>query len=115
MQTAAALRRCNFALTAFFGFVDMLRLSVDDGDGSKPLRCWWSVIGDSLALVRTNCGVEITLRKKITDSETLDYVVVVRLLQSSSHASNETQRFICDAVQADATLVGICKDVFALM
>jgi len=32
----------NFTLTAFSGFVDMLRLSADDGDYSKPVRCAWS-------------------------------------------------------------------------
>ena len=29
----------NFTLTAFSGFVDMLRLSADEGDYSKPVRC----------------------------------------------------------------------------
>ncbi|WP_213304341.1 GlxA family transcriptional regulator [Paraburkholderia sacchari] len=106
----------NFTLTAFSGFVDMLRLSADEGDGSKPLRCSWIVIGESLAPVRASCGVQITPWKKLADAGTFDYVVVVGgLLQSGSHASNETLRFIRDAAQADATLVGICTGVFALM
>ena len=29
----------NFTLTAFSGFVDLLRLSADEGDFSKPVRC----------------------------------------------------------------------------
>ena len=42
----------NFTLTAFSGFVDMLRLSADEGDYSKPVRCSWSVIGDARTMAR---------------------------------------------------------------
>ena len=29
----------NFTLTAFSGFVDLLRLASDEGDMSRPVRC----------------------------------------------------------------------------
>ncbi len=67
----------NFTLTAFSGFVDMLRLSADDGDYSKPVRCAWSVIGETLAPVRASCGIQITPWETFDAAEPFDYVVVV--------------------------------------
>ena len=106
----------NFTLTAFSGFVDMLRLSADEGDYSKPVRCSWSVIGDTLAPVRASCGIQITPWETFADAEPFDYVVVVGgLLHSGPQASDETLQFIRNAARAQATLVGICTGVFALM
>ena len=106
----------NFTLTAFSGFVDMLRLSADEGDYSKPVRCSWSVIGDTLAPVRASCGIQITPWETFADAEPFDYVVVVGgLLHSGPQASDETLHFIRDAARKNATLVGICTGVFALM
>ncbi|WP_133645274.1 GlxA family transcriptional regulator [Paraburkholderia flava] len=106
----------NFTLTAFSGFVDMLRLSADEGDYSKPVRCSWSVIGDTLAPVRASCGIQITPWETFANAEPFDYVVVVGgLLHSGPQASDETLQFIRQAARHDATLVGICTGVFALM
>ena len=77
----------NFTLTAFSGFVDMLRLSADDGDYSKPVRCAWSVIGETLAPVRASCGIQITPWETFDGAEPFDYVVVVGgLLHSGPQA-----------------------------
>ncbi|WP_246793809.1 GlxA family transcriptional regulator [Burkholderia perseverans] len=106
----------NFTLTAFSGFVDMLRLSADDGDHSKPVRCAWTVIGDTLAPVRASCGIQITPWQRFDEAEPFDYVVVVGgLLHSGPQAGPETLRFIRAAAQAGANVVGICTGVFALM
>lgn len=106
----------NFTLTAFSGFVDMLRLSADDGDYSKPVRCAWSVIGDTLAPVRASCGIKITPWETFDDAEPFDYVVVVGgLLHSGPQAGPETLDFIRRAASGGATIVGICTGVFALM
>jgi transcriptional regulator GlxA family with amidase domain len=105
----------NFTLTAFSGFVDMLRLSADDGDYSKPVRCAWSVIGDTLAPVRASCGIQITPWETFDDAEPFDYVVVVGgLLHSGPQAGPETLDFIRRAASRGATVVGICTGVFAL-
>jgi transcriptional regulator GlxA family with amidase domain len=123
-SSAAAPRRLrfgivllpNFTLTAFSGFVDMLRLSADDGDYSKPVRCAWSVIGDTLAPVRASCGIQITPWETFADAAPFDYVVVVGgLLHSGPQAGPETLRFIQRAAGDGAHLVGICTGVFALM
>ncbi|KVV43910.1 AraC family transcriptional regulator [Burkholderia territorii] len=106
----------NFTLTAFSGFVDMLRLSADDGDYSKPVRCAWSVIGDTLAPVRASCGIQITPWETFESAEPFDYVVVVGgLLHSGPQAGPETLDFIRRAATGGATVVGICTGVFTLM
>ena len=106
----------NFTLTAFSGFVDMLRLSADEGDYSKPVRCSWSVIGDTLAPVRASCGIQITPWETFATAEPFDYVVVVGgLLHSGPQANDEILQFIRRAARTNATLVGICTGVFALM
>jgi len=106
----------NFTLTAFSGFVDMLRLSADEGDYSKPVRCSWSVIGDTLAPVRASCGIQVTPWETFDKAEPFDYVVVVGgLLHSGPQANDETLQFIRQAARGNATLVGICTGVFALM
>ncbi|MGN4077203.1 GlxA family transcriptional regulator [Burkholderia gladioli] len=107
----------NFTLTAFSGFVDMLRLSADDGDYSKPVRCAWSVIGDTLAPVRASCGIQITPWETFdAGGEPYDYVVVVGgLLHSGPQASPEALQFIRRAAEGGANMVGICTGVFALM
>ncbi|MBV8628679.1 MAG: GlxA family transcriptional regulator, partial [Paraburkholderia sp.] len=106
----------NFTLTAFSGFVDMLRLSADEGDYSKPVRCSWSVIGDTLAPVRASCGIQVTPWETFATAEPFDYVVVVGgLLHSGPQANDETLQFIRQSARTNATLVGICTGVFALM
>ncbi|MCA8325699.1 GlxA family transcriptional regulator [Burkholderia cepacia] len=106
----------NFTLTAFSGFVDMLRLSADDGDYSKPVRCAWSVIGETLAPVRASCGIQITPWETFDAAEPFDYVVVVGgLLHSGPQAGPETLDFVRRAAAGGATVVGICTGVFTLM
>src|SRR5258705_11522108 len=67
----------NFTLTAFSGFVDLLRLSADEGDFSKPVRCSWSVLGETLAPGRASCGIQITPWETFDNAQPFDYVVVV--------------------------------------
>src|SRR5579872_3417284 len=98
----------NFTLTAFSGFVDPLRLSADEGDFSKPVRCSWSVIGETLAPVRASCGIQITPWETFDNAEPFDYVVVVGgLLHSGPAANDETLQFIRAAARGSTTLVGI--------
>lgn len=106
----------NFTLTAFSGFVDMLRLSADDGDYSKPVRCAWRVIGETLAPVRASCGIQVTPWETFDEAEPFDYIVVVGgLLHAGPQAGPQTLQFIRRAASDGATIVGICTGVFALM
>ncbi|WP_347557475.1 GlxA family transcriptional regulator [Robbsia sp. KACC 23696] len=112
----------NFTLTAFSGFVDLLRLSADDGDFSKPVRCTWTVVGETLAPVRASCGIQISPWVTYEDcqagdaAESFDYVVIVGgLLHSGPATGDATLQFIRAAAARDATLVGLCTGVFSLM
>ncbi|MGI4857151.1 MAG: GlxA family transcriptional regulator [Janthinobacterium lividum] len=106
----------NFTLTAFSGFVDLLRLSADEGDFSKPVRCSWSVIGETQAPVRASCGIQIAPWETFDTAEPFDYVVIVGGLLHTGPASSEaTLRFIRRAAEAHVTLVGLCTGVFSLM
>lgn len=106
----------NFTLTAFSGFVDLLRLASDEGDMSRPVRCSWTIVGESLVPVRASCGIQVTPWTTFDEAGEFDYVVVVGgLLHSGPSASRATLQFIQHAATTPATLVGICTGVFALM
>ena len=106
----------NFTLTAFSGFVDMLRLSADEGDYSKPVRCSWRVLGETLAPVRASCGIQIAPWETFDNTEPVGYLVVVGgLLHSGPQASEATLAHIRRAARAGTTVVGICTGVFAMM
>jgi transcriptional regulator GlxA family with amidase domain len=106
----------NFTLTAFSGFVDLLRLASDEGDMSRPVRCAWMVVGENIMPVRASCGIQIAPWATFDKTEPFDYVVVVGgLLHSGPAASEATIRFIRSAGESSATVVGICTGVFALM
>src|ERR1700744_1309653 len=99
----------NFTLTAFAGFVDLLRLSADEGDFSRPVRCSWSGIGGPLAPVRASCGIQIPPWEPYDQAEPFDYVVVVGgLLHSGPATSDATLQFIRRAAASNATIVGMC-------
>lgn len=105
----------NFTLTAFSGFVDLLRLASDDGDLSRPVRCTWTIVAESLAPVRASCGIQVTPWATFDDTGTFDYLLVVGgLLHSGPSASEATHRFIRATAASGATLVGICTGAFAL-
>jgi len=102
----------NFTLTAFSGFVDLLRLSADEGDFSKPVRCSWSVIGETLAPVRASCGIQITPWETFEKAEPFDYVVVVGgLLHSGAGASDATLQFIRRAKTLGFSLEDIADSI----
>ncbi|WP_246174202.1 GlxA family transcriptional regulator [Paraburkholderia hayleyella] len=109
----------NFTLTALSGFIDMLRLAADDGDGSKPVRCTWSVIGPSLAPVRASCGIPLTPEATFATTrpqDAFDYLVVAGgLLHAGPQVGDDTLQFIRAAARGHTTLVGICTGAFALM
>ncbi|GLZ73501.1 MULTISPECIES: GlxA family transcriptional regulator [Burkholderiaceae] len=106
----------NFTLTAFSGFVDMLRLASDEGDQSRPDRCHWQIIGETLSPIRASCGVRMSAWTTFEEAEDVDYVVVVGgLLHSGSETSRATLDYLRRMADAGKTLVGVCTGTFALM
>ncbi|TMS56906.1 GlxA family transcriptional regulator [Imbroritus primus] len=106
----------NFTLTALSGFLDVLRLSSDEGDHSRPVRCTWQVIGETLSPIRASSGVHVSPSARFDDAGQFEYIVVVGgLLHSSPEISPATLEFIRAAGKSEATLVGVCTGAFALM
>ncbi len=106
----------RFTLTAFSGMVDMLRLASDEGDDSRPIRCSWQVVGETLAPVRSSSGIGVVPSEQLGDPARFDYVVVVGgLLHTRPDAAPAVIRFIREAAARNVVLVGLCTGVFTLM
>ncbi|MCO1368626.1 GlxA family transcriptional regulator [Burkholderia multivorans] len=106
----------NFTLTAFSGFVDVLRLASDEGDHSRPDRCDWQIVGENLAPIRASCGVRMSAWVTYDEAPEFDYVVVVGgLLHAGSEPRRATLDYLRRVAAAGKTLVGVCTGAFALM
>lgn len=105
-----------FTLTAFSGLLDVLRLAGDEGDNSRPVRCAWQVIDETLAPVRSSSGIQIVPTEQLGDPSRFDYVVVVGgLLHTGTQVSAGLLQFMRMAARQDVALVGVCTGAFALM
>lgn len=106
----------RFTLTAFSGFLDVLRLAGDEGDNSRPLRCSWQVIGETLAPIESSSGIQVMPTQTLGDPARFDYLIVVGgLLDNRRPVNRELIAFMQKAAVRNVTLVGICIGVFALM
>lgn len=105
----------NFTLTALSSFIDTLRLAADDGDGSRPIRCRWSVLGARGAATPASCGIEIRPDAPLSAPEAYDYIVVVGgLLQRGPQIDAEQLAFLRRAAAAKTPLIGVCTGSFVL-
>ena len=108
----------NFTLTAFAGFVDVLRLAADEGDRSRPRACTWTVLGAELRRpIRASCGVEFMPQDTYGDPARFDYLVVVGGLLPSPDDRMLTRpvlAFLRDAYDRGGNLIGICTGSLAL-
>ena len=105
----------RFTLSAFAGFVDVLRLAADDGDRSRPLGCRWAVLGRPGEAIRSSCGLEVLPQRALEAPESFDYVVVVGgLLHGGQRLVPGTQAFLQRAASAGVPLVGVCTGSFVL-
>ena len=105
----------HFTLTAFSAFVDTLRLAADEGDGSRPILCHWTVMSASALPLRSSCGVEVLPQSSLLDPRSFDYIVVVGgLLHKGAQVDVATQAYLLGAAAAEVNLVGICTGSFVL-
>ena len=49
----------RFTLCAFANFVDVLRLSADEGDRSRPILCAWRVLSPTMDSIASSSGVSV--------------------------------------------------------
>jgi len=105
----------RFTLSAFAGFVDVLRLAADEGDRSRPIDCSWSVLGRPGVPIVASCGLAVMPAEPLVAPESFDYVVVVGgLLHGGQRLIPGTQAFLAQAARAGVPLVGVCTGSFAL-
>ncbi len=105
----------RFTLTALATFLDALRLAADDGDGSRQIRCRWTIMGSGAEPVRSSCGVSIGAWEAFQDPRGFHYIVVVGgLLHPGPQLDDETVAYLKAAAAAGVTLVGVCTGGFAL-
>jgi len=105
----------NFTLTALSSFLDALRLAADDGDGSRPIRCHWQIMGTRRAPIASSCGVGVTPDASFGDPRAFDYIVVVGgLLHRGPQIDAETLAFLHKAAAAGVPLIGVCTGSFVL-
>lgn len=105
----------RFTLSAFAGFVDVLRLAADDGDRSRPIDCSWSVLGRPGVPIVASCGLAVMPAAPLAAPESFDYVVVVGgLLHGGQRLIPGTQSFLAQAARAGVPLAGVCTGSFVL-
>jgi transcriptional regulator GlxA family with amidase domain len=105
----------HFTLTAFSAFVDTLRLAADEGDGSRPILCRWTVMSASGQPLRASCGVEVLPQSRLLDPSGFDYIAVIGgLLHQGSQIDADTEAYLRAAAAAGVTLIGVCTGSFVL-
>lgn len=105
----------RFTLSAFANFVDVLRLAADDGDGSRPIRCRWTVLSADLSPIQSSCGLRIQPEERLGDPTRFDYIIVVGgLIDPGAEIGPEATAFLRRAADQRVAIAGLCTGVFAL-
>ncbi len=105
----------RFTLCAFANFVDVLRLSADEGDRSRPILCAWRVLSPTMEAIASSCGVTVQPEERLGDPARFDYLVVVGgLVDEIENLHPDTVDFLKQAAAAGVPLVGVCTGTFIL-
>lgn len=105
----------QFTLCAFANFVDILRLSADEGDRSRPIHCRWNVLSATMLPITSSCGVSVTPDRSIGNPTDYDYIVVVGgLIDEVESLSNGDVQFLKQAALLNIPLCGVCTGAFLL-
>lgn len=105
----------RFTLCAFANFVDVLRLSADEGDRSRPILCGWKVLSPTTDPIASSSGVSVQPDERLGDPARFDYLVVVGgLVDEIEKLHPDTVGFLRRAAEAGVPLVGVCTGTFVL-
>jgi transcriptional regulator GlxA family with amidase domain len=105
----------HFTLNAFANFVDVLRLAADEGDRSRPIRCEWSVLSNSMNPVASSSGVMVEPNERLGDPGKFNYIAVVGgLIDEVPNLNSEYLRYLQRAAAAGVPLIGVCTGAFIL-
>lgn len=114
--TVGFLLRPGFTLVAFSALLDVLRLAADEGDGSRPVRCRWTVLGRTLDPIQASCGVRVLPEEHYGDPRRFDVLVVVGgVLRLDPALDAATRAFLRAADKSGRILVGLCTGSISLL
>lgn len=105
----------RFTLLPFAALIDALRLAADEGDGSRPINCAWTVIAPALNPVRASCGVEIHPRELLGMPERFDYIIVIGGLLQSAQCDDAILDYLRLADRRGVSLIGVCTGGLTLL
>lgn len=113
--SVAFLLSRNFTLSAFASFVDVLRLSADEGDSSRKILCNWAVLSPNMHPVTSSCGIQVQPTERLGDPGRFDYIAVVGgLMDKVDSLDDATEAFLMHAAKQKIPLIGLCTGAFTL-
>lgn len=105
----------RFTLSAFASFIDVLRLSADEGDNSRPILCSWNVIAPDMKPIRASCGLLVHPDESLVAPDSFDYIVVVGgLIGHIERLDTRYVAYLNSAVSKGVPLIGLCTGSFIL-
>ncbi|MBS0528938.1 MAG: DJ-1/PfpI family protein [Proteobacteria bacterium] len=104
----------SFTISAFSSIVDLLRLSADEGDRSRPERCSWTVLGPDTNPITASCGLQVLPWEIYGRPERFDYVVVIGGLLNGAAYHPAMIKFLQDAAHCGVSIAGVCTGSFAM-
>jgi len=104
----------SFTLSAFSSIVDLLRLSADEGDRSRPERCSWTVLGPDANPITASCGLQVLPWEVYGHPERFDYVVVIGGLLNAASYNPAMIKFLQEAARCGVSVAGVCTGSFAM-
>jgi transcriptional regulator GlxA family with amidase domain len=104
----------QFTILPFAALVDAFRLAADEGDGSRPINCQWSIIAPTLDPISASCGVQVQPTELLCDPTQFDYIIVVSGLLRIA-PDQRILDYIRAADRAGARLIGVGTGSFTLL
>ena len=104
----------QFTMLPFAALVDAFRLAADEGDGSRPIHCQWSILAPTLDPIPASCGVEVHPTDLLCDPTQFDYIIVVSGLLKIV-PDRRILDYIRTADKAGVRLVGVGTGSFTLL
>jgi len=106
----------EFTLTAFAGFLDVLRLASDHGGKSRQILIRWSIMSVDGKPRRSSAG---TLHSELTDLEDVDNFDYIAVCGGNSYSnltaySTKLAEWLVQASHRRIPLLGICTGTFAI-
>lgn len=106
----------RFTMLPFSAFVDCLRLSADDGDRSRQMRCHWHFMTSHGHDVTSSCGATITRCESPLDPRQFDYVIVIGGVMVKGEEQDEVAlTYLRQVAKCGVPLIGLCTGVFSLI